>query len=501
MEFFTSVIWLTVILLGVVYFYFRRKYSYWKNRGVPYIEPTFPLGNLSRKNIGNLREVFEKVYNMREKCPFVGAYFVVKPVAIATDLDFIKDVLVKDFNNFHGRGIHINEKDSPLSAHLFALDGPKWRSLRMKLSPTFTSGKMKYMFPSIVGVSEQFNQTLGEILHDQSDIDVKEILSCFTTDVIGTCAFGVECNSLKDPNAVFREYGRKVLKPSKLRSIALVLARTSKLAATLRLSVFGKDITNFFIGIVRQTIEHREKNNVKRNDFMDLLIDLKNNDTLDEDKKIKLEKLTLEQVAAQAFVFFVAGFETSSTTMMFALYELALNQEIQDKLRTEINTVCAKHGGRLTYEAMNDMVYLGQVVNETLRKHPPVVVLQRVAQDDYKVANTKLVIEKGTTVMVPTYQIQHDERYYPNPEKFDPDRFLPEVCKSRHPMTFLSFGDGPRNCIGLRFGRLQSRVGLAMLLKNYRFEPSEKTPIPKKLLPRGGILASVDRLHLKIIKI
>lgn len=230
MEFFTSVIWLTVILLGVVYFYFRRKYSYWKNRGVPYIEPTFPLGNLSRKNIGNLREVFEKVYNMREKCPFVGAYFVVKPVAIATDLDFIKDVLVKDFNNFHGRGIHINEKDSPLSAHLFALDGPKWRSLRMKLSPTFTSGKMKYMFPSIVGVSEQFNQTLGEILHDQSDIDVKEILSCFTTDVIGTCAFGVECNSLKDPNAVFREYGRKVLKPSKLRSIALVLARTSKLA-------------------------------------------------------------------------------------------------------------------------------------------------------------------------------------------------------------------------------------------------------------------------------
>ncbi|XP_037903307.1 probable cytochrome P450 6a18 [Hermetia illucens] len=501
MEIATSAIWLVVTILGIVYFYFKRKFSYWKDRGVAYLEPTFPLGNLSRNSIGNLREVFGKLYNLRGECPFVGGFFLFKPVVVATDLDFVKDVLVKDFNNFHGRGIYVNEKDDPLSGHLFSLDGPKWRSLRMKLSPTFTSGKMKFMFPTIVDVSEQFNQSLGEMLHDNSEIDVKEILSCFTTDVIGTCAFGVECNSLKDPNAVFREYGRKIFQPSKLRALTVVLFRIPKLAAALRLSIFSKEITNFFLGIVNQTIEHREKNNIKRNDFMDLLIGLKNNDTLDEEKKVKLGKLTLEQVAAQAFVFFVAGFETSSTTMMFALYELALNRDIQEKLRSEINTVYEKHGGQLTYEAIKDMVYLDQVINETLRKYPPVTSLQRIAQDNYKVANTKLVIEKGTTVMIPAYQIQHDERYYPNPEKFDPDRFQPEVWKARHPMTFLSFGDGPRNCIGLRFGRMQSRVGLAMLLKNYRFEPSAKTPIPMKFAQRGGILAPVDGMHLKVIKI
>ncbi|CAD7079577.1 unnamed protein product [Hermetia illucens] len=106
-------------------------------------------------------------------------------------------------------------------------------------------------------------------------------------------------------------------------------------------------------------------------------------------------------------------------------------------------------------------------------------------------------VKRGDTQI----KIQHDERYYPNPEKFDPDRFRPEVWRARHPMTFLSFGDGPRNCIGMRFGRMQSKVGFAMLVKNYRFEPSEKTPIPMEFSPRGGILGSTNGMHLKIIKI
>lgn len=111
------------------------------------------------------------------------------------------------------------------------------------------------------------------------------------------------------------------------------------------------------------------------------------------------------------------------------------------------------------------------------------------------------MIEKGTTVIIPAYEIHHDERYYPDPEKFDPDRFLPEVWKARHPMAFLGFGDGPRNCIGLRFGRMQSRVGLVMLLKNYRFEVSAKTPIPMEFSPITAVLSPVDGMHLKVVKI
>ncbi|CAD7086417.1 unnamed protein product [Hermetia illucens] len=496
-----SPIWWVVGLLAAVYFLFKRKFSYWKDRGIRHLEPKFPLGNLPWNRRSDLKDVFEKLYSLGRGVPFVGAYFILKPVVVATDLDFVKDVLVKDFQSFHGRGVHLNEKDDPISAHLFSLNGSKWKSLRMKLSPTFTSGKMKSMFPTIIDVSERFNEALTEFVKTNAEIDVKEVLACFGTDVIGRCAFGLEFNTLKNPDTEFRKYGRMVFEQMGGNTLKRTITQIPKLASLLRLTIFSKEVNDFFLGIVRQTIEHREKNNEKRNDFMDLLIDLKNHDTYDEERKIKLEKLTLEQVTAQAFVFFIAGFETSSTAMMFTLYELALNPDIQEKLRAEINTVSSKYEGRLTYEAIKEMVYLDQVINESLRKYPPAVALQRTAQEDYKPANTNVVIQKGTSVLIPAYEIHHDERFYPNPDKFDPDRFLPEVWKARHPMTFLSFGDGPRNCIGMRFGRLQSRVGLAMLLKNYRFEVSEKTPIPMEFSRRSLVLSPTNGMHLKVVKI
>lgn len=84
---------------------------------------------------------------------------------------------------------------------------------------------------------------------------------------------------------------------------------------------------------------------------------------------------------------------------------------------------------------------------ETLRKYPPLAFLNRKTQNDYNIPGTKDVIEKGTSIIIPILAIQRDPQYYPNPEKFDPDRF---DAKNRDAMTWLPFGDGPRNCIGLR---------------------------------------------------
>lgn len=141
------------------------------------------------------------------------------------------------------------------------------------------------------------------------------------------------------------------------------------------------------------------------------------------------------------------------------------------------------------------------VISEALRKYTPVVALTRKAVDDYKVRNSHVTIEKGTTILIPAYAIHHDPKYYLDPEKFDPDRFTPDQIKNRHPMTFLGFGDGPRNCIGLRFGRMQTQIGLITLLKNYRFEVCSKTQIPMKFSETNPILSPEDGLHLKIEKL
>jgi cytochrome P450 family 6 len=185
-------------------------------------------------------------------------------------------------------------------------------------------------------------------------------------------------------------------------------------------------------------------------------------------------------IAAQVYIFFLAGFETSSTTMSFAMYELAANPEIQKKLYNEIQTVYEKHCC-ISYDAICEMEYLDRVIRgkfcikikiliietkavnvmkkvsivfknikflETLRKYPPVAMTQRVCEESYQIPGTDVVIEKGTKVLVPIYAIHHDPLYYKNPDVFDPDRFLDENKKLRDNYAFLPFGDGPRICIG-----------------------------------------------------
>ncbi|XP_037903223.1 uncharacterized protein LOC119646713 [Hermetia illucens] len=501
MDCLSIVLWSLISFVSLIYIYFKKKYSHWKNRGVNYVEPTFPLGNLSFGKT-HFKDFSTKIYKQKNEDPFVGAYILAKPIAIATSLDFIQNVLVKDFSNFHERGGYSNEVDDPLSANMLTLDGERWKFLRTKLSPTFTSGKMKLMFSTVVEVANRFSDTLADIVKPEAEVELRDLLARFTTDVIGSCAFGVECNSLKDPNAVFRYYGSKVFEDSAIGPLTHLLAvQYPKLARKLHIRLSRKDVSDFFLKTVRETIDYREKNNVKRNDFMNYLIQLKNGESIDGKDSTERKKLTIEEVTAQAFLFFGAGFETSSTTMTYCLYELALNPDIQERARQEINDVLEKHEDKFTYEALQEMTYVEQIISEALRKYPPIVLLQRKAAQDYQIPNTKIILEKGQEVIIPVYCVHHDPEIYPNPEMFDPSRFAPEQVRSRHPMSFLGFGDGPRNCVGMRFGRMQTRIGLITLLRNYQFKPSSRTAIPLIIDPSVGILTPKGGMNLRVEKI
>ncbi|CAD7079493.1 unnamed protein product [Hermetia illucens] len=498
--------WLSIALLFIigiissVFLFFKKRYSYWKDRGVPFLKPTFPFGNFTPKKAIHFKDVTGNIYNQKNGGPFVGGYFFASPVVVATDLDFVQNVLIKDFSTFHNRGIYNNEVDDPLSAHMFSLDGERWKSLRAKLSPTFTSGKMKFMFSTVAEVAERFNATLANLVKPSAVLEMKDLSARFTTDVIGSCAFGIECNSLGTPDSEFRRYGTKVVSDFPLPVLIFLATSYPDLARKFHLRIFSKDVSDFFMNTVRETIKYREKSNVRRNDFMDLLIQLKNNKLEDEHSR-KLGSLTFNEVAAQAFLFFFAGFETSSTTMIFALYELALNPDIQKKARKEIEQVLSKHNGEISYESIKEMVYIDQIISETLRKYPTVINLLRKAAKDYAVPNSNFVIEKGTSVFIPTFSIHHDPEIYENPEIFDPLRFSPEQVHNRHPVAFLGFGDGPRNCVGLRFGRMQSRIGLVTLLKNYRFRPCEKTTIPMEFVDGIPLLAPKHGMYLTVEKV
>ncbi|XP_019551619.2 probable cytochrome P450 6a17 [Aedes albopictus] len=496
---------LLFLLLSVVtltYFWIGRRYSYWKQRSIPYVEPSFPLGNLQGLNKRHFGLLAQDVYSKLKETggKFGGMFFFVNPVALILDLDFAKDVFVKDFQYFHDRGVYSNEKVDPITAHLVAMEGTKWKNLRAKLTPTFTSGKMKMMFPTITAVAEEFRKCMVNEVDKGQEVEMKEFLARFTTDVIGNCAFGLECNSLVDPEAEFRRMGRKALTPSPMGFLRRILSVTFRDAArALGVRISDPDVADFFMNVVKSTIEYRERNKVQRNDFMDLLIKLKNAESVDGNPS-QLEALTFNEIAAQAFVFFIAGFETSSTAMTFCLYELAKNQELQDKARRNINEVLAKHGS-MTYEAVHEMRYIENCINESLRKYPPLPNILRNVTKPYRVAGMNVTLEKDCRVLLPVYAIHHDAQLYPDPQQYDPDRFNPDQCAARHPMAFVPFGEGPRICIGQRFGMMQARVGLTYLLKNFRFTLSEKTPSPLNILANSTVLASEGGLWLKLQKL
>jgi cytochrome P450 family 6 len=147
------------------------------------------------------------------------------------------------------------------------------------------------------------------------------------------------------------------------------------LASVIKIPFVPPDVTKYFKRMVMDTIQYRESKNITRNDFMQLLIQMKSKASLDMEKTEsdttdpqngKDIGLTEEQIAAQAFVFFAAGFETSSTTMSFCLYELALNSSIQECVQKEIDAVLKKHGNKITYEAIQEMEYLDNTISGKL---------------------------------------------------------------------------------------------------------------------------------------
>lgn len=352
-----SVIIATFILILLFY---KRRFSYWKNRGIEYVEPSIIYGNTKENFTGGksfgtaLAETYHKM--KAKNLMHAGYYLFHRPGYIPIDLNLIKHIMQVDFPHFTDHTGYINEKDDPLSAHLGALGGERWRSLRVKLTPTFTSGKLKLMFPTLIEVSNELIKVLEKECRN-GPVEAKDISARYTTDVIGTCAFGLDCNSLKDPNTEFRTKGSRAFDLTRSEQLSSFIGFLfPDFARLCGIRQIPKEASDFFLDIIRRNVEFRENNDFRRNDAFQMLLDMKNGGDSNT-------RLTFNELAAQAFVFFGGGFETSSTTMSFVLLELALNEDVQIKLRDEINTVMSSYNNELVYESLGEMQYLDMVIN------------------------------------------------------------------------------------------------------------------------------------------
>jgi cytochrome P450 family 6 len=504
------------VLLVLGYLLNDYLFSYWSKLGFKQLEPTFLVGNAGAlmKLKVSMGEYFQDLYNKHKDSKILGIYFMYRPILVVTDAKIVQDIMIRDFTSFHDRPMPVDEQNDPLSAHLFNIPGQKWRDLRVKLSPTFTSGKLKGMFPIIKSCGKTLEDYLANNMKKGVDVvEFRDLMARFNTNIISSVAFGIDNDCINDPDHLFRRMGAKVFETSFSNGAkGLISFLAPNLFHKFGLKVVDKDVEEFIFSIVKQTVEYREQKNFSRNDFMQLLIQLKNQGyvSVDKESEEKVEKtqesnkkLDLSELAAQAFVFFVAGFETSSSTLSFCLFELARNPEIQKKVQAEVDKVFKSHPiEEITYDMLSDLKYLENCVDETLRKYPIVPVHFRTATRDYKVADSNLTIPKDSAVMIPVLGFHRDPEIYENPMQFNPERFVNSSHGNGNSkgLFYTPFGDGPRNCIGMRLGKLTTKLGLALIMWKFSMELNDKDMVDKELEfhPNQFVLTPLKPFNIKI---
>lgn len=453
------VVLLATLVAVLAWLWAAGAYSYWRRRGVRH-DPPLPLFGNNARNFfmkKSMSELADEAYWKFPSERVVGFYRGFRPELVIRDPEIAKRILTIDFMHFYRRGVNAHDKViEPMLRNLFFADGDVWRLLRQRMTPAFSSGKLRAMFPLIAERAERLQARALAAALAGHELDARDLMARYTTDFIGACAFGLEADSLNDENSAFRQLGAKIFSPSKKIFITsllkLMFPEIFKYAKTQGAAEQG------IVSLVRDILSQRNYLPSERNDFIDLLLECRakgimvgesiehcNGDGTPATATLELDE---ELMAAQVFVFFAAGFETSSSATSFALHQLAHHPEEQRRAQREVDGVLAAHGGRLTYEAVKEMAYLDCVLKESMRMFPPLGFLIRRCSRPYKIPDMELTLEAGVHVIVPLQALHNDPQYFTSPERFLPERFLPgHVDRSRG--LYLPFGAGPRACIGM----------------------------------------------------
>ncbi|XP_068631922.1 probable cytochrome P450 9f2 [Battus philenor] len=486
---------LTALIVYFIYTY-KRVHSYFDERGLKY-NPGLPIfGNIVRSTFlkRHFIDEIDAVYREFPDEKYVGYIEGTTPIILIRDPEIIKHITVKDFDHFVNHKAFVPEDVEPLfGASLLLMKDEKWRDMRTTLSPAFTGSKMRQLMPFMTEISRNVIQHLKE--HTTEDIDVADLMRRYTNDVIASSAFGYQVNSVKEKENEFYKMGQTLFNFTAWQRFLLFL--TSVFPSVIKFfgfEIFSKKYTKFFDDLVATTMEHREKNNIERPDMIQLLMQAsKGNLKTEEADKDEIEDHSKRQewsqrdLASQVFIFFIAGFETSAGALVLCIHELAINPHIQKKLYQEIKAFTEKNGN-LTYETINELKYLDCVINETLRRWAPALILDRICSKTYELPPSReggkpCKLNPGDVVYNVVNSIHLDPKHYPKPEVFDPERFSEERKHEIKPFTFMPFGVGPRNCIGSRFAYLEIKVLIYHLMLNFEIRKCKKTTDPIVLEP------------------
>ena len=349
-----------------------------------------------------------------------------------------------------------HKTDKIWQKQMSSASGEEWKNIRSTFTPIFTAGSMKAMMVFIQESCGKLITAMESFAEKNEDFEAKECLGKFSMDTIASCAFGVDAQSFTNDKSLFVKYAKNIFHQDISQALKFMFCLLlpfgigKKVLNALGKSAFFKVTeTEFFYDVLIESLKVRKESKQRRNDLVDLMLDaikgdLKINDNdhnenqFEKDAKLKhsANKGNFDEleIVATAMVLLVAGYDTTGSTLAYCCYDLSKNPEVQDRLRAEVEDACDLDPDQeITYDQLQSMTYLDQVLNETLRFHTPVGLLKRAATKRYQVPNTDVVIEKENLAWINVIAVHMDPKHYESPQIFNPDHFSKEAKAKRHP--------------------------------------------------------------------
>lgn len=494
LPFFAAETWtLLAAVITLLFVYGCWPYGTFKRMGIPGPKPIPFFGTMLayRKGFTNFDTDCFKKYGK-----IWGIYDGHQPVLCITDPAMIKTILIKECYSFF-----TNRRNFRLNGELYdavsIAEDDQWRRIRSVLSPSFTSGKLKEMFGIMRHQSANLITSMAKKADKDEPLDLKEFFGLYSMDVVTSTAFSVDLDTLNNPSDPFVINIKKMVNFDFLSLLFITVALfpfTGPVFEKLQFAFFPKSVTDFFYTVLQKMKANRETAKQKnRMDFLQLMIDCQKNNNpskVDQDKG-----LSDHEILSQAMIFLFAGYETSSSSLTFLAHNLATNPHVMKRLQEEVDSTFPNKSP-VEYQALMQMEYLDSVINESLRLYPIASRLERVAKATVEING--LVIPKDMVVLVPTWVLHRDPALWSNPEEFNPERFSKENKETIDPYTYMPFGAGPRNCIGMRFALVAMKLAVVEILQRYSFSVCKETEVPFEL-DTQALLMPKRPIQLKLV--
>lgn len=444
-----------------------------------------PVGVSGLPFVGNIpdfaRDPIKFITRLKEEYGDVVAFSLMgnKSVLISNPKDV--DRVLLDTGKQYSNGKSGDDSSTALKAiignGLVRSEGDFWKRQRKLMAPAFHHQGIQHYADVMVA----FTQEMARGWQDGSIRNIHDDMMTLAQRIIMKAMFDVDVRDNADEaSQAFNDMMHAI--GAEMKGIEAVLPDFIPTPSRTQM----KKGVAYINGLLTEIIEQRRAEGSDKRDLLTILMDARDDEG---------QPMTLEQLLDEIRTLYLAGHETTATTLSWAWLLLSQNPEAYAKVEREVAQVL--NGRTATAEDVKQLVYCDAVIKESLRCYPVAWITRRIALEDVEIGGYQ--IAKGTSVFLSPWILHHDPRWFENPDAFMPERWLKDKAELPSREAYIPFGRGPRICIGNGFAMMESVLILATLLQQYHVsvlpEPPAQVEMVGTLRPRAGLQARITGRH------